>query len=480
MLSLQPPERLNDMTQMAAGLSGAIQLGCFIRHWRLIILCALAVALLAAGYAFLRSPYYIATAVILVGNRSDQSDVITARGDVETFRIKLLQLAAQSARLNAELTGDEQITFPPDLLKLESDSTVGAMLSSERLLFSARRQSLEESLERMRQERVLAEQRVEALERQIAPAAVQLEAINQDTRNVQSLVEQKLATTSRLLDLARTGAVIASRKFELESELLKVRQGVEQTEQRIAEVVNQRRTEALHEQQGVLNDTREYRAKLSTSANVASRQSLNQRIDAGMLANEIDVITSDAVSMAVVRDLSLHLNDSFVENFRSRSDPLAEDGIGAATEILQTNLLARAVAPGSKIEISYRSADPYQAALIANTIAKTYLGGHAGPEPRSKEGGGEPREIGNGRDRLVRAAKPPSEAAGLALLTVLCFGTLLGSMLGIGIVLFIEARTLLRRTGSGHVVSVPGFDRLEGNGLMTREKGANRLKAAFG
>jgi uncharacterized protein (UPF0335 family) len=428
-----------------------LQIGSLIRRWKLILACMLVAAALGVGYALLKPDHYVASALVLVGGGFVHPDAIAARGDVDTLRITLDQLTARKARLEAEIAGEEEVTFPPELLRQENDPTISAMLNGERLILAARNRSLAERLERLEQERTLSQQRAAAVEEQVRLAGVQVDAINQEIEAIDILVKQKLAAAPRLLDLQRTGAVIASRKVELESELLRVRQSIAETQQLMTEVLNDRQSEVLAEHQKVLSTLAEQASKRAGAAAVAGNYGQAQRFDSGMLANEIDVIESDSMASDVVQRLELHRNGSFLEAAKLPGDASDDDRIAAAIEILQKNLNVRRVEPGSKLEVSYRSRHSEEAALVANTVASRYVeqGGISTlpRAPASAEQYGERLE--NRGDRIIRTARQPETPAGPSAPTIAAAAALVGLIFGIGLVILIEAFAYVRTSSAG-------------------------------
>jgi succinoglycan biosynthesis transport protein ExoP len=111
-------------------------------------------------------------------------------------------------------------------------------------------------------------------------------------------------------------------------------------------------------------------------------------LDSGQIESEVEVLRSESISLAVVRDLKLTDDPAFVhansgllmgivsavfgvnEDARELSDAERER-IAVAT--LDANLAVRRVGLTYVLEISYRSPSPQQAARIANAVADAYV-----------------------------------------------------------------------------------------------------------
>ncbi|MCV4697545.1 hypothetical protein OFB92_31035, partial [Escherichia coli] len=84
-----------------------------------------------------------------------------------------------------------------------------------------------------------------------------------------------------------------SRNVEVEAELLKAKQSANDVRQRITTLKTKYRTEALDEQAKVHAEIREMSTKGNTSRSIAETSGNDSRADAGFIANQSDIITSD-------------------------------------------------------------------------------------------------------------------------------------------------------------------------------------------
>lgn len=410
---------------------GVVHVRDLLPYWKLIAACAVLGGVLAGAFAYVAMNAYVATAVVLVGGNPNQTESIVARGDFETYSVELRQLAAKTARIDAELADAENISFPPDLIELQGDPAVAAMMEGERRTLAANRQTLNEKLNGLRLQHELLEQRATTLVEQVRLAKVQTQAIDEEAAGVRVLVEKQLAPTSRLLDLSRTEAIITNNQLALESDLLRTRQTMEQLQQQRVDAVNQREAELLEERQEILRRIGEAATRRGTAANVLANQTFNQRFDPGMMANEIDVITSDALIAGVVRELGLDKDEAFMSRVGDLpADASEQERLAAATEALQESLEVSRVEPGSRLDINYRSVDPEEAMRVANAVATTYVGGGQALNSRDL---GENAKIGRG-NHIVRIAKIPEEFAGPGKPIVIAAGALLGLLLGVALV----------------------------------------------
>ena len=114
------------------------------------------------------------------------------------------------------------------------------------------------------------------------------------------------------------------------------------------------------------------------------------RFDSSALESEIELVKSEPVALTVVNDLGLAKDPEFLTSqnvletlltFTSRVLPLAisnkplseAEATKAAMGVLSKNLTVKRVGLSYNLLIQYRSANPKQAAVIANAIAEAYI-----------------------------------------------------------------------------------------------------------
>lgn len=414
----------------AGGPAALFDLGIYARRYKLIAATALAAVVLGALVGVFKPSSYTAKVSLLIGARLGQSGPIAAEGERRSYGAKVQQLLARRARLQAEITGANEITFPPELAR--DDPSTAAILDGEKQLFAARRRTLDESMEKFRQDKALAEQRVSSLMQQARLAAVQQRSIDKEVDELRSLVERKLAPTPRLGDMQRTAATIASHKVEIESEVARTEQAKNQADQRVTEARNQRRSETLAELQITEAELRDYTMRRETLRAVAASSVADQKFDSGMLANQAEIITSDGLVRKVAQRLNLHQDPAFAGP--RAAEATGEARLSNAVAALQTSLTAVRVGPGSRLDISYKARDPNQAARIANAVAETYVDGQSEAAARASE---ERLSAGSGDAQpgatVLRAAEPPLKPDGPGLLSICAAALVLGLAAGLAV-----------------------------------------------
>lgn len=388
----EPPARSPELVQATRNGLQLLRRNAFLILCCVIVACALGVA-----YASFRPDQYIATTSILVSGRltnvGADRESITTSGELGVLQAKILLLSARKARLESELAGRTEIVFPPDLSPEQDRAAAETMYEGERLLLASRTEALREELNSLDQVRDLYLEEAKSLEAQVEYSDVQQESIDKEVAAVRQLVAKKLAPTPRLMDLERTAAAAASRGLELETELLRTRQNVKQTEQRAVSVQNERRNQVLIEAQEARASLQQLENERKAAEELLLAAGLASAVDQSKLENQVEIIRSDHIAQYVVDTLGLDDDDQFLtSNLRSVTDVI-ETALGRnpevpqgdrrriAAEVVQEHLSVDRSGRGSRIDVRFASSDPDRALLLANAVAGAYLRMNAASEP---------------------------------------------------------------------------------------------------
>lgn len=123
---------------------------------------------------------------------------------------------AARARLTAELFGQKEITFPPELTGADGDR-VRTIMESQLAIFKSR-QELQQAQRQVLEERLAqSDEQIRALRAQIAGVTTQIELLADEISGKQELLEDALTTKSQLLALQRQQAELEGRRGEYEA-----------------------------------------------------------------------------------------------------------------------------------------------------------------------------------------------------------------------------------------------------------------------
>lgn len=150
---------------------------------------------------------------------------------------QLYELMARRGRLNAERDETETVRFDDELVEVSAQNAdLNELMEGQRNLFNARRASVVQEIEQLSKRRNQIGAQIGGVEAQEASLARQLELIEEELSNQQSLLERGLAQATTVLtlqreqarlqgqigELAATKAQSAERVTEIDIEILKL------------------------------------------------------------------------------------------------------------------------------------------------------------------------------------------------------------------------------------------------------------------
>jgi HlyD family secretion protein len=135
-------------------------------------------------------------------------------------------LRAAQARLIAERDGRRDIDFGDELLSRRHRPRVAEILADQKSIFAARRRSHQGQIEILEQRVEQFGSLIEGLEAQISAEDRQLALIAEETTDVASLFEKRLARKSRLLALQRQAALLQGSRAAHAAEIARAEQAI--------------------------------------------------------------------------------------------------------------------------------------------------------------------------------------------------------------------------------------------------------------
>jgi len=191
-------------------------------------------------------------------------DVMSARGDLRLLNQSLNRLAAQQARLDAELKGSDSITFPPELL-VSKQGPIVDIVRDEQLIFDGRRNTFRQKTDTLNARKVLLQKEIEVLQEQMKVKAKQQASMEAELNSVRSLVKKGLQTNPRQMLLERGAAVFEIGQLELNTSMLRARQEIVRLDESILDLTSQQRNELLAERQQVEASRHDALQKIETA-----------------------------------------------------------------------------------------------------------------------------------------------------------------------------------------------------------------------
>ncbi len=168
--------------------------------------------------------------VVSIGDTLIQLDPSALESQLAIIEGQLFEIIARRGRFEAERDDAQMITFDP-LLKdrAATDPEVLNLKAGQVRLFEARKETVAQALEQLTERANQTKEQIQGIIAQETSLNRQLELINEELTNQQSLLERGLAQSSRVLSLQREDARLSGQSGQLRSQKA-------QAEGRIAEL----------------------------------------------------------------------------------------------------------------------------------------------------------------------------------------------------------------------------------------------------
>ncbi|RIY01368.1 HlyD family type I secretion periplasmic adaptor subunit [Aureimonas flava] len=171
-------------------------------------------------------------------------DDVQARSAYEVYDNQLMNLLARRARFTAESKGEDQITFPPELLERRDDPAVAQLIADQTTLFQTRKLGLETQVEILQQRRQQLDTRISGYEVQIASIDRQQELIEEEKKGVAALLAKGLAPKTQVLALERASVDLGGKTGSLRSQIAEARETQGEAQMQMNRLKQDRLTEA--------------------------------------------------------------------------------------------------------------------------------------------------------------------------------------------------------------------------------------------
>ena len=136
-------------------------------------------------------------------DRQQRPDTITLGGELATLRHDRMRLLGRMARLQAEIAGDTEIRFPPELTTDGSGKLAEEVVTLERSLFAARANETNRQLASLAELRDMYRNEIQLLGARSKDSSDEIAQTEKEVGGISKLVEQGITPASRWSDLRR-------------------------------------------------------------------------------------------------------------------------------------------------------------------------------------------------------------------------------------------------------------------------------------
>ncbi|EAR49706.1 type I secretion membrane fusion protein, HlyD family protein [Oceanicola granulosus HTCC2516] len=157
---------------------------------------------------------------------------------------QLFELMARRGRLEAERDGADEIVFDP-VLREQPPEKVAELMEGQQRLFQARRESISSEKEQLAKRRDQIADQIIGIEAQEAALDRQLELLEEELADQQSLLDRGLAQASRVIALQREQANLSGTRGELVASVAQAEGRITEIEIQLIGIDRARREEAI-------------------------------------------------------------------------------------------------------------------------------------------------------------------------------------------------------------------------------------------
>lgn len=269
------------------------------------------------------------------------------------------EIIARRARLQAERDGLEQISFPEELLtEAETSAEVAEQIEGQRSLFVARKASDARELEQLQKRADQIADQIVGIEAQQDALNEQLELIESELVDQQSLLDKGLAQASRVLALKREKSNLMGTVGELTAQKAQCEGRITELDLEAIKLETQRREEAISEIRDLQVNEREMAEERRALREQLDR--LDIRAPVSGVIYGLTVFTPRSVIRAADPVLFLVPQDRPLI-IEARVDPIHIDQIRLGQEVLlRFSALDQRSTPELVGQVTQVSADAFQ------------------------------------------------------------------------------------------------------------------------
>ncbi|ETX13831.1 RTX toxin [Roseivivax halodurans JCM 10272] len=183
-----------------------------------------------------------------VGDTLIRLDPTLLLSELTIVEDQYFELMARRARLQAERDEKDVIEFPREVLEIaETDEEIADAVEGQRNLFDARNESIGREVEQLAKRSQQISDQIVGIDAQQTALGRQLELIESELADQQSLLDRGLAQASRVLSLQREEANLSGRVGELTASKAQSEGRITEFEIERLKLQTQRREEAITE-----------------------------------------------------------------------------------------------------------------------------------------------------------------------------------------------------------------------------------------
>lgn len=194
-----------------------------------------------------------------------EKDALNSRGDLRVLNADRISLIARRARLDAEVAGQPQITFPSEFVSAVNDPDVARAQREEQLLFEAHQVGLASQVDPLERNKTYLHGEIDELHKKGESVDRQLDATRKELDVIAGLVNKGLSSAPRKLQLEQNVAQIEADQLDVQVAIVRANEDIAKSDRDIADIKSKLRYDTLQEAEDVRVKLAETIEKIQTS-----------------------------------------------------------------------------------------------------------------------------------------------------------------------------------------------------------------------
>lgn len=208
------------------------------------------------------------------GDELMRLESVQARAILDIQTSAVTSSMASVARLEAELAGRSEISFPTELLARQSEPEIEELLVSHLQMFAARRAAYMAQAEALQEQIEQSLSQIKTYEGSVELVNQQLALVMKELNPKQELYDKGYATNSPVLQLQRLATTLTSQRQEAAGNIARLKHSVAQLQSQKAQLQSDQRLKTAQELDDARNKLADARDRQRSARDVLERTSI--------------------------------------------------------------------------------------------------------------------------------------------------------------------------------------------------------------